>query len=259
MDEKIKDMKDGPLQDICTKKMEHCIGFNSRKVYRRKGKAYFKPYRNHCFPGGTDREIWEALTARGFAESDEKQEFYRLTDLGFQYLSLKNDVYIYSEKANGNEVDAAPDVLAVLRESRAICQRFTVEIHPISAATISHLTRLPLDLTRSTLKYLEECGKVRHAYKKSGRHWNPKLRVVHGWLLTDKYVAENEDKPGDYSPESMVRLLDAITSADVSDPPVFCWNCVMSSKFEDGLVLCRRTKTAKRVQPDHSCKYAKCR
>ena len=257
MDETIKDMKDGPLQDICTKKMEHCIGFNSRKVYRRKGKVYFKPYRNHCFPGGTDCQIWETLTARGFAESDEKQEFYRLTDLGLQYLSLKNDVYIYSEKANGNEVDAAPDVLAVLRESRAICRSLTVESHPISAATISHLTRLPLDLTRSTLKYLEEYGQVKHAYKKSGRYWNPKLRVVHGWLLTDKYVAENEDKLGGYSPESMDRLLDELTDPDDPDAPACCWNGDMSSRFKDGLVLCRRTKTAERVQPDHSCKYAK--
>lgn len=195
MDE-IKKMTDGPLQGDYQKKMEHCIGFNGRKVYHRKGKAYFKPYRNHCLPGGTDCQIWKTLTARGFAESDEKQEFYRLTDLGLQYLSLKNDVYIYSEKANGNEVDAAPGVLAVLQKSYAVCRSLTVESHPISAATISHLTRLPLDLTRSTLKYLEECGQVRHAYKKSGRHWNPKLRVVHGWLLTDKYVAENGDKLG---------------------------------------------------------------
>lgn len=257
MDETIKDMKDGPLQDICTKKMEHCIGFNSREVYRRKGKAYFKPYRNHCFPGGTDREIWEDLTVRGFAECDEKREFYRLTDLGLQLLSMKNDVYIYSEKANGNEVDAAPGVLAVLRESYAVCRSLTVESHPISAATISHLSRLPLDLTRSTLKYLEECGQVRHAYKKSRRYWNPKLRVVHGWLLTDKYVAENEDKLGDYSPESMGRLLDELTGPDDPDAPACCWNCDMSSRFKDGLVLCRRTKTAERVQPDHSCKYSK--
>lgn len=213
MEEIIKDMKDGPLQGDYQKKMEHCIGFNSRKVYRRKGKAYFKPYRNYCFPGGTDRKIWEALTARGFAECDDKSQFYRLTYIGLQMLSLNNDVYIYSEKANGNEIDAAPAVLAVLRESYAVCRSLTVESHPISAATISHLARLPLELTRSTLKYLEECGQVRHAYKKSGRHWNPKLRVVHGWMLTDKYITEIQDGLGGYSPESSVQLPDELAVA----------------------------------------------
>lgn len=50
------------------KKMEHCVGFDSRKVYHRKGFAYFKPYRNYFDPGGTDREIWAGIKKKGYAE-----------------------------------------------------------------------------------------------------------------------------------------------------------------------------------------------
>lgn len=49
------------LTDKEIEKMEHCIGFSIKKAYVRSGRRYFKPYRNHFYPGGTDIPVWEHL------------------------------------------------------------------------------------------------------------------------------------------------------------------------------------------------------
>ena len=56
-------------------KMEHCVGFDRKKVYHRKGFAYFRPYRNHFYTGGTDREIWAGIKKKGYAESGRDDQY----------------------------------------------------------------------------------------------------------------------------------------------------------------------------------------
>ena len=42
------------LSAIEVSKMEHCVGFDRKKIYLRGKMAYFKPYRNYYDAGGTD-------------------------------------------------------------------------------------------------------------------------------------------------------------------------------------------------------------
>lgn len=41
------------------------------------------------------------------------------------------------------------------------------------------------------------------------------------------------------------------------EPKRKCKNCLYSSHFKNGLILCRRKKESERVEANHSCKYWK--
>jgi hypothetical protein len=49
------------LSDIEVSKMEHCVGFDRKKIYRRGKMAYFKPYRNYYDAGYSRRQIYLEL------------------------------------------------------------------------------------------------------------------------------------------------------------------------------------------------------
>ena len=57
------------LGEAAVEKMEHCIGYDPKRVYWRHGKKYYKPWRNHFCAGGSDLEVWDGLKKQGFAES----------------------------------------------------------------------------------------------------------------------------------------------------------------------------------------------
>lgn len=181
------------LSDIEVSKMEHCIGWDKRKVYHRNGMAYFKPYRNYYDAGGTDIAIWERLTERGFAyKAREKKDggcYYWLNKTGLNILSAYEEVYIYSDNANGNEIDASEDVLEVLLDDAVYCG-YGCWL-PSGAKSIATRARLPLKLTMDTLRYLrDKCGYVRHDYEgECDDEGFP--HCTHGWSLTKKWIDEN--------------------------------------------------------------------
>lgn len=184
------------LSDIDVRKMEHCIGWDKRKVYHRNGMAYFKPYRNYYDAGGTDIAIWERLTERGFADKAKEKEdgecYYWLNRTGLNILSAYKEVYIYSDNANGNEIDASEDVIDILLDDAVYCG-YGCWI-PAGAKNIAIRARLPYKLTLSTLKYLrDKCGYVAHYYE-GGCNDDGEVHCTHGWTLTKKWIDEHQER-----------------------------------------------------------------
>ncbi len=186
------------------KKMEHCVGFDRRKVYHRKGFAYFKPHRNYFNPGGTDCEIWAGIKKKGYADSGKDDKYYWLNKSGYNILSWYEQVYIYSENARGNELDASDDVLEVLLDDYVFCG-YGCWL-PSGAKRISVFARLPYKLTLSTLKYLKDkCGYVDHVYE-GGCDDEGFPHCTHGWILTKKWLDENKERVERRQEEEYERL-----------------------------------------------------
>ena len=113
-------------------------------------------------------------------------------------------VYIYSENARGNELDASDDVLEVLLDDYVFCG-YGCWI-PSGAKRISVFARLPYKLTLSTLKYLKDkCGYVDHVYE-GGCDDEGFPRCTHGWVLTKKWLDENKERVNKRQKEEYDRL-----------------------------------------------------
>ena len=180
------------LNDLEIKKMEHCIGYRPEKVYHRSGGAYFKPFRNHFSPGGTDVKIWEGLKEKGFAECGEDQKYYWLNRSGLNILSAVEEVFIYSDSANGNVIDAQYDVLEVLLDDAVFCG-YECWL-PSSSRAIALRARLPRRLANETLKYLQDKREyVKHVYV-GGCDDGGFPHCTHGWILTKKWKDEHAEE-----------------------------------------------------------------
>lgn len=184
------------LTDKEIEKMEHCIGFSVKGAYVRSGRKYFKPYRNHFYPGGTDIKVWEHLKELGFADCGKPNEnggrYYWLTLSGFAILSAVKMVYIYSDNSNGNEIDCKDDVLDALLADLVFCG-YGCWI-PSGARTIAERCRIPLKLATETLHYLQDkCGYVKKThYGECDDEGFP--HCYHGWTLTKKWIDENKER-----------------------------------------------------------------
>ncbi|MBR3163802.1 hypothetical protein IKF15_00625 [Candidatus Saccharibacteria bacterium] len=181
------------LGEKAIKLMEHCIGYDPGRVYWRHGKKYYKPWRNHFCAGGSDLEVWDGLKKQGFAESGaaNKVNFW-LNNAGLSILSAAERVYIYNDAASGNEVDASPEVIRVLLDHAVFCG-YGNWIPPGSEG-IAKAARLPLKLTRETLKYLrDERGYVKHIYD-GGADDEGFPYCTHGWILSEKWIEEHQER-----------------------------------------------------------------
>ena len=199
------------LGETAIKQMGHALAFDRFRVYNRKGVAYFKPYRNSYYPGGTDCEIWEKLTAKGFAEKHTQRNQYWVSRAGLAALSAVHKVYFYSDAASGNEVDAAPEVIDVLLAHAVFCG-YGCWIPP-SAEDIARGARLPLKQTRETLKYLQERGDVKHFYE-GGADDEGFVHCTHGWGLTEKWIVEHRERYEKAKQEEYKRIDDMNRQGD---------------------------------------------
>ena len=184
------------LSENEVRKMEHCVGFDRKKIYHRGGTAYYKPYRNYYDAGGTDIRVWERLVEKGFADCAEPKKdggkYYWLNRNGLNILSAYEECFIYSENANGNEIDASEDVIDILLEDDVYCG-YGCWI-PSGARNIAIRARLPYKLTLSTLKYLRnKCGYVDHYYE-GGCNDDGEVHCTHGWTLTKKWIDEHQER-----------------------------------------------------------------
>jgi len=190
------------------RKMEHCVGFDRKKIYRRNGVPYFKPYRNHFMPGGSDNAIWENLKERGFADcsnaDDQGHRYYWMTHEGLNILSAYDRVFIYSDSANGNEIDASYDVLQVLLDEAVYCG-YGCWI-PTPAKEIAKRARLPLKLTLDTLHYLrDKCGYAALTYE-GGVDDEGFPHCNHGWVLSKKWIDEHRKEYQNAQTAEYVRM-----------------------------------------------------
>lgn len=79
--------------------MEHCIGLGRRKPYRRHGRLYFKPNRNHFDCGPADEPEWRDMATAGYAVDSNGRGWYKLTKKGFAKLSEATGIHIYDDEA----------------------------------------------------------------------------------------------------------------------------------------------------------------
>ena len=181
------------LGEVAVEKMEHCIGYDPGRVYWRHGAKFFKPRRNNFYAGAADLEVWDDLRKKGFAENGtaNKVNFW-LNNAGLSILSAAERVYIYNDAASGNEVDASPEVIRVLLYHAVFCG-YGNWIPPGSEG-IAKAARLPVKLTRETLKYLrDEKGYVKHIYD-GGADDEGFPYCTHGWILSKKWIEEHQER-----------------------------------------------------------------
>lgn len=103
--------KDGHMVTVCTMRQKalHVIGFNQmrnkRRLYTRRGKKYYKPYRNYFdAPKGGDRDL-EKLAEAGYmdrtithAGTDQEGVWYKFNRKGLDWLGEQIGVHIYDER-----------------------------------------------------------------------------------------------------------------------------------------------------------------
>ena len=182
--------------DNISKVMEHCIGYDPKKVYKRGGKKFFKPYRNYYDAAGHKMAIWDKLVSLGYAECNKSENsdhaFYWLNSSGLAALSDNTGVYIYSENASGNEIDCEQDIIDIMLDY--VVKEKRADIVPITIKYISNKARLPRDFVMYAMRYLrDECGYVKYVTR--GEQDERGNIISHkGWELTDKWIKENRDR-----------------------------------------------------------------
>ena len=84
------------MDETTIEKLKHSIGLDCEsKIYHRKGKAYYKAYRNYwcaCFP----EDDFEKLCENGFMEKCESDTliYYRLTAAGLKMFGAQININI---------------------------------------------------------------------------------------------------------------------------------------------------------------------
>lgn len=171
----------------------HAIGYEVKKIYRRNGRLYFKPYRNR-FYCEADNEVWSGLVKKGFAEKQppnkDNMSYFRVTRECLAELTLETSIYFYSANASGNEVDTRHDVIEVLLD-QAVSYKYGWT--PPSARTIASVARLPYKLTLATLNHLKKFGYAIYCHEGAIDEYGY-VHCAHGWELSIKWIAENKER-----------------------------------------------------------------
>lgn len=80
----------------------HCIGLDHSKPYKRRGRYFYKPYRNYYDASIKDCEIWDMIVAAGYAEAGRKDRrggrMYWLNRAGLDWLGEKLGIQIWDEE-----------------------------------------------------------------------------------------------------------------------------------------------------------------
>ena len=79
--------------------MEHCVGLDRHKPYRRHGRLFFRPLRNYFDCGPARVAEWRDMAAHGYAVDCDGQGWYKLTRSGFAYLSEVEGIHVYDDLA----------------------------------------------------------------------------------------------------------------------------------------------------------------
>ena len=89
---------------VYIQKAKHAIGLDHKRPYVRKGKRYYRPYRNYyaSFPGD---EVWEILCNAGYAEHGKVRDLrngtkgctFWLTRAGLDWLGKELNIHIFDE------------------------------------------------------------------------------------------------------------------------------------------------------------------
>ena len=91
-------MLDEKIKQNAVAVMEHAVGLDRKKPYKRHGKLFYRPYRNY-FATGAKNDLWEAIRNEGYATAQQQQSsvYYFLTRSGLDWLGVQIGVHIYDE------------------------------------------------------------------------------------------------------------------------------------------------------------------
>lgn len=94
------------LDDRHIAKAKQCIGLDRTEPYKKRGKYYYKPWRNFfaAAKSGTNFKLWEDLRKEGYAQRTDyvrqRYTFY-LTNAGLKWLGEKLGIEIYGCEVYG--------------------------------------------------------------------------------------------------------------------------------------------------------------
>lgn len=181
------------ISDVQKSYMLHALGYDQarhgERIYFRAGQKYFRPYRNYYDAGGNDVIAWNDLVDKGIAEKSGSG-YYHVTNKGLDCLSALIRTYIYSDNSDC-VADAKNDVIDILIADACYCG-YGCWI-PTATKDIARRARLPLQLTKETLKYLSEKGYVaRTHYGEIDDEGFP--HCWHGFVLTAAGKAKYKER-----------------------------------------------------------------
>lgn len=157
--------------------MQHALGLDYKKPYKRNDQYFYKPYRNSYDAVGEDATEWDNLVEKGFAT---KGRVYHVSLSGITILSDALQTYIYSDNATCI-ADAKGAVIDILIADACYCG-YGCWI-PTAAKDIARRARLPLSLTLDTLHFLQSNGDVAKTYYGECDDEGYPF-CYHGWVLT---------------------------------------------------------------------------
>ena len=80
----------------------HAVGLDRKKPYKRHGKYFYKPYRNHYAASPDDCIMWDEMVDKGWAKAGREDciggRLYWLTRKGLDWLGKKLEIKIYDEE-----------------------------------------------------------------------------------------------------------------------------------------------------------------
>ena len=89
-------------ENIYIKFASHAIGLDNKKPYKRRGKLFYRPYRNYYCASQKDSEIWDVMVNAGYAKAGKKDRrggrTYWLTRKGLDWLGERLNIKIYDEE-----------------------------------------------------------------------------------------------------------------------------------------------------------------
>lgn len=81
---------------------KHCIGLDYEKPYKRHGRLFYTPYRNHYDANPKDCKTWELMCDAGYAERGREDghggRMYWLTREGLDWLGKQLEIYIWDKE-----------------------------------------------------------------------------------------------------------------------------------------------------------------
>ena len=89
-------------EDKCVTLATHAVGLDNKKPYKRHGKYFYKPYRNHYAASPDDCIVWDEMVDKGWAKAGREDciggRLYWLTRKGLDWLGEKLEIKIHDEE-----------------------------------------------------------------------------------------------------------------------------------------------------------------
>lgn len=89
-------------ENKCINFASHAIGLDNEKPYKRRGKLFYRPYRNYYDASMGDCRVWDSLVKKGYAKAGKKDRYggrmYWLTRKGLDWLGEQLGIVIHDEE-----------------------------------------------------------------------------------------------------------------------------------------------------------------